>query len=69
MKLKIVGFDLFVNFLKYAMHLYINLKTKFYEIAVILASVGILFHDDSTFCSEVTWFERNLGVSHFHRNI
>ena len=45
---------------------YLDLKTKFYEIAIILSSVGILFHEGSTFCSEVTCFERNLGVSHFH---
>ena len=44
-------------------------KSKFYEIPVFLSSVGILFHDDSTFCSEVTCFERNLGVSHFFCNI
>ena len=33
---------------------YVDLKTQFYEIEVILSSIGILFHDDSTFCSEVT---------------
>ena len=46
------------------MHLF-RFKT-FYEIAVILSSVGILFHEDGTFCSEVACFERNRGVSHFH---
>ena len=29
---------------------YLDLKTKFYEIAVILSPVGILFYNDSTFC-------------------
>ena len=48
---------------------YKDLRTKFYEIAVILSSVGILFHDDITFCSEINSFERNLGVSHSQRNI
>ena len=48
---------------------YVDLKTKCYEIAVILSSIVILFNDDSTFCSEVTCFERNLSVSHFHHNI
>ena len=48
---------------------YLDLKTTFYEIAVILSSVRILFHEDSTFCSEVTCFERNHGVSHFHCKI
>ena len=50
------------------MHLF-RFKTTFYEIAVILFSVGILFHEDSTFCSEVTCLERNRGVSHFHCKI
>ena len=68
MKLKIVGFDLFVIF-QAMLCTYLDLKTKLYEIAVILSSVRILFHDDSSFCSEVTCFESNLGVSHFHRNI
>ena len=45
---------------------YLDLKTTFYKIAVIVSSVGILFHEDSTFCSEVTCFERNRGVSHFY---
>ena len=44
-------------------------KKTFYEIIVILSSVGILCHKDSTFCSEVTCFERNRGVSHFHCKI
>ena len=44
---------------------YLDLKTTFYKIAVILSSVGILFHEDSTFCSEVICFERKRGVSHF----
>ena len=48
---------------------YLDLKTTFYEIAVILSSVGILFHEDSTFCSEVTCFKRNRGVSHFYCKI
>ena len=48
---------------------YLDLKTTFYEIAVILFSVGILFHEGSTFCAEVTCFERNRGVSHFHCKI
>ena len=48
---------------------YLDLKTTFYKIAIILSSVGILFHEDNTFCSEVTCFERNRGVSHFHRKI
>ena len=48
---------------------YLDLKTKFHEIEVILSSVGILFAEDSTFCSEVTCFKRNRGVSHFHCKI
>ena len=48
---------------------YLDLKTTFYEIALILSFVGILFHEDSTFCLEVTCFERNRGVSHFHCKI
>ena len=28
---------------------YLDLKTTFYEIAVILSSLGILFYEDSTF--------------------
>ena len=52
--MKIIGFDLFVNFLT-MLCTYLDLKT-FYEIAVIFSSVGILFHKDSTFCSEVICF-------------
>ena len=49
---------------------YLDFKKKtFYKIAVILSSVGILFHDDSTICSDITCFEGNFSVSHFHRNI
>ena len=48
---------------------YLDLKTTFHETAVILSSIGILFHEDSNFCSEVTCFQRNLGVAHFHRTI
>ena len=48
---------------------YLDLKTTFYEIAVSLSSAAILFHEDSTFCSEVTCFEKNRGVSHFHCKI
>ena len=44
---------------------YLDLKTKLYNIAVVLSSAGILFHDDSTICSEVKCFERNLGVHIF----
>ena len=43
---------------------YLDLKTTFYGIVVILSSVGILFHEDSTFCSEVTCFERNAWCFH-----
>ena len=40
-----------------------------HEIAVILSSVGISFDENSTFCSGVTCFEINLGVSNFLGNI
>ena len=46
------------------MHL-LDLKTTFFETAVILSSVGISFHEDSTFCSEVTCFKRYRGISNF----
>ena len=48
------------------MHVF-RFKNKNLWIAIILSSVGILFHDDSAFCSgsEGTCFQRNLGVSHF----
>ena len=48
---------------------FLDLKTTFYKIVLILSFVGILLHEDSTFCSEVTCFERNRGVSHFHCKI
>ena len=59
---------LFVNFLT-MLCTYLDLKTKFHEIEVILSSVGILFAEDSTFCSAVTCFKRNRSVSHFHCKI
>ena len=42
---------------------FINIADNVY--AVILSSVGMLFPDDSQFCSEVTCFRRNLGVFTF----
>ena len=64
MKLNIVGFDLFINFLT-MLYTYLDLKTRLYENAVILPSEEFYLPTIALFVQKLHALKETLMFSHF----